>query len=210
MNSRSHSNQPTFVFNTSDVACSVGRNMDRDGDYFMSKSYAFFDGNEKRVRNMTTYTLSVYHSLLRRQVVLTTMDCEAENQGNAEMFFKKWNDVRNENLDENAKEYKLNPTGILLDQHGCNWKALEIIYGKEFIQRCDSCEFHFKQSVNQRVKEPVFSSKKSIRNFKQLTKEMLEAQTAAQFNDAIDELTEFIRKKPKRKSLLPWLKWWVA
>ena len=88
MNSRSHSNQPTFVFKTSDVACSVGRNMGRDGDHLMSQSYAFFDGNEKRVRNMTTYTLSVYHFLLRRQVVLATMDCEAENQGNAEMFFK--------------------------------------------------------------------------------------------------------------------------
>ena len=107
-------------------------------------------------------------------------------------------------------EYKFNPTGILLDECGCNWKALEIRYGKEFIQRCDSCEFHFKRSVNRLVKEPVFSSKKSIRNFKQLTKETLEAQTATQLSDATDELTEFIRKKPRRESLLPWLKWWVA
>ena len=97
-----------------------------------------------------------------------------------------------------------------LIERGCNWKALEIIYGKEFIQRCDSCEFHFNQSVNRRVKEPVFSPEKSIRNLKRLTKEMLEAQTATQLSDAIDELTEFIRKKPKRESLLPWLKWWVA
>ena len=124
MNSRSHSNQPTFVFKTSDVACSVRRNMDRYGDHFMSQSYAFFDENEKRVRNMATYTLAVYHFLLRRQVVLATMDCEAENQGNAEMFFKTWNDALSENFDENAKEYKFNPTGILLDEHGCNWKAL--------------------------------------------------------------------------------------
>ena len=103
MNSRSHLNQPTFVFKISDVACSLGRNMDRDGDHFMSQSYASFDGNEKRVGNMTIYTLSVYHFLLRRQVVLATMICEAENQGNAGMFFKTWNDALSENLDENNR-----------------------------------------------------------------------------------------------------------
>ena len=76
------------------------------------------------------------------------------------------------------------PADILLDERGCNWNALKKVYGKDFIMRCSSCEFHFKQSVNRRLKETVFSGGISVHRFRSLSKRMLEAQAEVQFEDA--------------------------
>ena len=67
--------------------------------------------------------------------------------------------------------------GVILDERGCNCNALKEVYGKDFITRCSSCELHFKQSVNRRLKETVFSGDKWADRFRSLSKKMLEAQT---------------------------------
>ena len=43
-----------------------------------------------------------------------------------------------------------NPTGFVMDEAGGNWKALQIIYGDNALERAVSCEFHYKQSVGRR------------------------------------------------------------
>ena len=45
-----------------------------------------FDGNQKKVINMTTLTFSVYHLITRKQILFATLNCEAENKENAELF----------------------------------------------------------------------------------------------------------------------------
>ena len=90
------------------------------------------------------------------------MDCESENKDNCELFWRTWNDA--------LADFQAGLTfeaGVLLDERGCNWNALKEVYGEDFITRCSSCVFHFKQSVNRRLKETVFRS---------LSKRMLEAQ----------------------------------
>ena len=102
---------------------------------------------------MTVLTISVYHPLLKRQRVLATMDCKEANFQNSKMFWNCWNTVLQEH--SNKLSYTFSPTGIILDERGCNWKALKEVYAKEFVELCSSCEFHFKQCPQKR-KESLF------------------------------------------------------
>ena len=104
--------------------------------------------NEKGMSKMTTLTLSLYHPLIRKQVILATFQCDRENSESAELFWKCWNDALNEDGDAHA----FNPTGIILDERLGNWKAIENIFGEEFLRKCFSCEFHFKQSDDEASK----------------------------------------------------------
>ena len=58
-----------YVFSSSETAIKIVRQIDRDKNYYLSSTYAYFDGNEKRVSKMTTLSLSLYHPLLRKQVL---------------------------------------------------------------------------------------------------------------------------------------------
>ena len=86
LNHRDLNNQPTYVFKTSSVSVDIGKKLDRAGDHYLSSSYVHFDGNEKRVNNMTTLTLSIYHPLIRKQIILATLNREGENKEDAELF----------------------------------------------------------------------------------------------------------------------------
>ena len=122
--------------------------MNRESNPFLISCYVYFDANEKRTKNMTVFTLSVYHPLLQKQIPLATMDCEKEDRINAKNFFATWNEA----LSEFQEGLTFDSTGVILDERGSNWNAIKEIYGEEFLNRCQSCEFHFKQSVNRRLK----------------------------------------------------------
>ena len=103
-------NQPTYVFKTSSVSVDIGKKLDRAGDHYLSSSYVH--GNEKRVNNMTTLTLSIYRPLIRKQKILATLNCEGENKENAELFWRWWEEA----LGEKNESTCFNPTGIILDE----------------------------------------------------------------------------------------------
>ena len=155
-------NQPTFVFKTSSISLEIAENMTRGKNHYLSNVFACFDGNEKRTKRMTVLTLSMYHPLLRKQIILATMDCESENKDNCELFWRTWSDA----LADFQAGLIFDPTGVILDERGCNWNALKEVYGEDFITRCSSCEFHFKQSVNRRLNETVFLGEKSADRFR--------------------------------------------
>ena len=151
---------------------------------------------------MTVLTLSMYHPLLRKQIILATMDCEYENKDNCELFCRTWNDA----LADLQAGITFDPAGVILDERGCNWNALKEAYGKDVITRCSSSEFHF----NRRLNETVFSGDKQADRFRSLLKRMLEAQTEVQFEDTRTELREFIDEKEKWQPLSNWLAWWAT
>ena len=62
------------------------------GDHFLSKEYCHFDGNHKRVKEFVTLTASVYHPLLRNQIVLATMNCKHEDDIYVATFWRKFNE----------------------------------------------------------------------------------------------------------------------
>ena len=85
---------------------------------------------EKRVSKMTTLSLSLYHPLLRKQILLGTMHFESENKEHSETFWNLWNEALSSGLEEG---YMLNPAGLILDEKGSNWNAIKNVFGCEFI-----------------------------------------------------------------------------
>ena len=85
--------------------------MTRGKNHYLSNAFAYFDGNEKRTKRMTVLTLSTYHPLLRKQIILATMDCESENKDNCELFWRTWNDA-----DFKAGLTTFDPAGVILHE----------------------------------------------------------------------------------------------
>ena len=86
-----HENKQS-VFKTSSTQMKIACSMDTDGDHFMHEEYCHFDGNQKRVA-FVTLTASVYHPLLKKQVILATMNCKHEDSNYVAEFWHKFNNV---------------------------------------------------------------------------------------------------------------------
>ena len=141
MNLKELTGEETYVFKTSDISLKILNSIDRDhGSDMMSKQCCFFDAKENRVRGMSTYTLSVYHPLLRQQIPLATMDCVGETFINAITFFQNLNTALTEKF---GVATQFNPCRFILDERGCNWRAISAVYGPDYLKRCFSCEFQF-------------------------------------------------------------------
>ena len=121
LNSRSINSKPTYLFSSSETAIEIGRQIDRDKNNHLSSTYAYFDGTEKRFSKMTTLSLSLYHPLLRKQILLAAMHCESENKENLETFWNLWNEALSSGLEE---RYMFIPAGLMLDEKGSNWNAI--------------------------------------------------------------------------------------
>ena len=93
LNHRDLNNQPTYVFKTSSVSVDIGNKLGRVGDHDLSSSYVLFDGNEKRINNMAILTLYIYQRLVRKPIILATLDCKGENKENAELFWRCWEEA---------------------------------------------------------------------------------------------------------------------
>ena len=153
---------------------------------------------------MTTLTFSIYHPLIRKQIMLTTLNCEGENRKHWAFFSRFWEWAlggKNENT-------CFNQTDIILDEKGSNWKAVENVCGKGLLHRCYSCEFHFKQSVNRRLKNPMFSIE-SHAKFQFLCKQMLESSKKVNFKKSVQKLEDFLDEEPGHEKQKNWLKWFV-
>ena len=174
----------------------------------MRSSPAYFDAKENWVRGMLTYTLSVYHPILRKQIPLACMGCSEENFENSVIVSKTLNKALEEKYGEERVQF--DTFLLVLDEKGCNWVALKNVYGKAFMDRVISCEFNFKQSVNRRANTDIFSSEDSIGKFKSLCRAMLEAQTVPKLMKETEHLRTFLHAKGKREVPLKWLDWWVS
>ena len=130
------------------------------------------------------------------------MHCEEENKENAEMFWRCWKVA----LCEKNESTCFNPTGITLGEKGSSSKTVENVYGKKLLHRCYSCNFHFKQSVNRRLKDPIFINGSSAK-FQSLCNQMLESSNKASFERSVQKLRDFSDKEPGHEKLKGWLKW---
>ena len=87
----------------------------------------------------------------------------------------------------------------MLDEKGIelesNWNATKNVFGSEFIKRCLSCEFHFKKSVNRKIKDSTFTNSEDREKLGNLTRNMLEARTDIQFKTAVTNLETFKQRK---------------
>ena len=202
MNDRALNNNPTFIFKTSLTTLEIAFQLNREPNHFLSSCYVYFDANEKRTKNMTVFTLSVYHPLLQKKIPLATMDCEKEYRINAKIFFATWNEA----LSEFQEGLTFDPTGVILNERDSNWNAIKEIYGEEFLNCRQSCEFHLKQSVNRRLKSSgLFAGERARDKMRFLSRKLLESKTTIQFEKACEEAVKFIEEKEKRNPLKAWL-----
>ena len=177
-----------------------------DKEHFLSNEYCYIDGKWNRCKDFPTVTLSVHHPVLRKQVPLFIMECEGET---AECYTKFFSLV-NEAIEKIIPGKVFDPVaGFMADEAGGLQEGLRKVHGNSVLEKLKTCEFHFLQCANrQRAR---LHSKKSKKFFTRVTRTLLQAQTSSSYNDAIQELKEFVAKKPakdQRGFLIPWLEWW--
>ena len=174
--------------------------MNRNGDHFLKNEFCYFDGKYRRCRGFVTLTASVYHTLLRKQVILGTMEAEAENSGNVALFWQLFNEMlRKVSSDENET---FDPIGWCTDLAGANLAGLSSVYGEAVKSRIKTCEFHFK---DHRSKKANRLDGESAEEFKHLCGELLECVTENQYDTVKKRLDSFISAKEERLFLTSWL-----
>ncbi len=198
---RGNPDKPSFVFKSSTLKAKIAINMDKDKDHFLSQEFCFFDGKHKRAKGYVTLTASVYHSLLRRQIPLATMEAEAEDSSNVTLFWELFNEVIKKV--SGGEVNRFNPVGWCTDMAGSNLSALQNVFGEEAIHRIKTCEFHFKESVNRRSRN--FEGTKA-NSFKELAVQLLECVTPECYEKTKEKLKAFIEEEGN--TLADWLEWW--
>ena len=205
VNDRKLNGQASYVFKMSKIQANLALSMDRDGDGILHGEYCFLDVKHNRCAGFKTFSIHVYHPMLRRLVTLATMECEDETTKTLTKFWLLFNEVLAKVSGDNKKMF--NPTGWMADEAGANWAAICSVYGKESFNRTVGCQFHFKQSVNHHANQ--LGSSKSTVQLKKLSNDLMQATTPSLYKKCVEALKDFICKKPNRRNFLnTWLEWW--
>ena len=205
INDRKLNQQGSYVFKTSHTQAKIALCMDRHGDGILNKEYCFMDVKHNRCAGFKTFSIQVYHCLLRRVITLATMECEDETTDTLTQFWILFNEVLQKVSDDTTRRF--NPFGWMADEAGANWAALAKVFGPEVLSRTIGCQFHFKQSVNRQANQ--LSSDKSKARLKQLANHLMQSATPSAYNKCLGHLKDFISQKPhKRNYLITWLDWW--
>ena len=78
------------------------------------------------------------------------MEAKGENTECFTLFLTLWNNLLAEV--SGIPGYKFNPQGIMCDEASCNFNAIKSVYGKEFLGRTVTCQFHFKTCKKNQLK----------------------------------------------------------
>ena len=81
---------------------------------------------------------------------LATMEAERENTECFTLFLTLWNNLLAEV--SCIPWYKFHPRGIMCDEAGCNFNAIESVYGKESLGRTVTFQSHFKNCAKNQMK----------------------------------------------------------
>ena len=90
---RGNPDRPSFVFKSSKLGAKFALNMTEDEDHILSKEFCCFDGKVNRCKGLVTLTASVYHPILRKQVILASMECESESTETVALFWSLFNEM---------------------------------------------------------------------------------------------------------------------
>ena len=111
----------------------------------LSFEHAYMDAMHNRVNGYKTLTLWMYHPGIQRVLNLAIMDCERENTEMITLFLQKFNEALADYKQD--PNYTFNPYGIMYDENAANQLAIEKGFGKDFLARVVTCQWHFKQCV---------------------------------------------------------------
>ena len=130
--------EPSYVFKMSKFQAKLAVAIDCNENDFLANEYSFFNGMFKRCPGFVTVGAYVDVELLRKIIKIATMECESESKEMMVIFWSLLNKV----LEKFAgrKDYKFNPIGWIVDEHGGNLPSIRTVYGKEAVKRTASCE----------------------------------------------------------------------
>ena len=126
---------------------------------------------------------------------------QSENMNDISTFFMLLNEVLREVTGK--EDYMFNPRCFMCGEGGANYNAIKKVYGEEFCaERVHGCQFHFKNSVNQRSNKMMLEDQAT---FKQICKKLCEATTVAMYHVLKGHLDDMANKY---EFLKPWIDWW--
>ena len=164
----------------------IALNMNRNGSHYPNSKFCYLDGKYKRCRGFVTLTASVYHSLLRKQIILGTMEAESENSENVALFWELFNEILKK-VSGNENE-TFNPIGWCTDLAGANLAGLCAVFGESTKSRIKTCEFHFKDHRNKKANR---LDSQSGKEFKSLCNEVLESVSEKHYDTVKKRLGSF-------------------
>jgi len=200
---RGNPDKPSFVFKSSREKAKIALNMNRNGSHYLNSEFCYFDGKYKRCCGFVTLTASVYHSLLRKQIILGTMEAESENSQNVALFWELFNEILKKV--SGSENETFNPIGWCTDLAGANLAGLCAVFGESTKSRIKTCEFHFKDHRNKKANR---LDSQSGEEFKSLCNELLESVSEKHYDTVKKRLDSFIAAKEERSFLQSWLSWW--
>ena len=77
------------------------------------------------------------------------MNCKHEDSNYVAKFWRTFNEAFKK---ANGTEKRFSPTGWLSDIASANFNGLSTIYGEDVQEKVKSCEFHFKQAVERKIR----------------------------------------------------------
>ena len=197
----------SFVFKTSNTALEIAAKMSgmktsKGEPSDLQKELAFFDGMHSHVRLYKTLTLWVYHSAICKMMLLAIMEAPQENTYYITKFFELFWDAMHEYLGDET--YEWHPDSIMMDKKGANFKALEAVMGKDFVNHYTmTCQYHFKQCAEEKMQARNVPQEER-KSFRKLLKTLLEASTFPEYYNVCRD----IDKAVKGYGLDGWWRWW--
>ena len=89
----------------------------------------------------------------------------------------------------------------MCDEAGCNFNAIEKVFGKEFLGRTVTCQFHFKSCAKNQIK--------NINIHKQETfKSLCEKLCYTYMNHDYTKVSNALENLCKRNDIGNWWSWW--
>lgn len=136
-----------FVFKISMMKMKMVLNMDKKGDYFLSKEFCFFDGKRKWCNGFIMLIVSVYYLLLCKQILLVIMEVVIEDMVNVEFFWCLFNEVFRKGFGFDSIIFDF--LGWCSDMVGVNLVGILKVFGDDV--EIKLCEFYFKDYRNKKV-----------------------------------------------------------
>ena len=133
-----------YVFKSSHGAAQLALDMDVNRPSNpMRGAIAFYDGAHGHVQGFDTFCLWSYHSLLKRMVLIASMDIRTENVDVLTIFWTLVNEMLQEISGD--PKYKFNPVAFFGDQAAANKIAIKNAFDETVAaNKTAACSWHFK------------------------------------------------------------------
>ena len=129
----------------------------------LSFTHAYMDVMHNRVNGNKTLTLWMYHPGMQQVLNLAIMECEMENTEMITLVLQKFNEALADYKQD--PNYTFNPYGIMCNENAAKQLAIEKVYGKVFLARVVTCQWHFKQCAHRQLADVHVMERETFKKY---------------------------------------------